>query len=76
MDGGGLVVGLIEQPRPHSVAQKHAERCFMASAQSVGPLSLPGCSLAGMVSVSRALVSTARWMEMMGTPTFFACFWV
>src|SRR5690242_13197896 len=61
-------------PRPHGVAQKHGSRPFIDSATILCAVVSPGCSFAGIVFQSCALVSTARWIGTTGIPSFLPNF--
>ncbi len=65
---------LMEQPRPHAVAQKQAERVFIESARTRWARALPGWSRAGQVAASWRVVRMARWAGTTGMPSCRLCF--
>src|ERR1043166_7875527 len=62
-------LAVIEQPRPHSVAQKHACRLFIDSASTRRASGLSGWSFAGSFAASCGTESTARCAGITGMPS-------
>ena len=69
-------LALIEQPRPHSVAQKHACRLSIDAVSTRRASALSGCSFAASRLASWRTVSTARCAGITGMPSGRQAFWV